>query len=236
MNIENPLVKPMIRDAAIRYCANVSINQSNRLPKEAQQFHICHMFLHNYYKHYLPRYHTGKTITWQHISDPGVKWALIDDVKTEILRTRDGRPARLTAAQRWEEAPDEHASKHAAAKFLEHNKVTSMAAPGVNKCGEPCQCGNHQSKHITGEACDLHGLDTLGYFIMNVEPAKYHDPIDAVDYFLYEHGLWRPMGHLRGKQQELWHVEAVPPYLSQLPQHSLKLHLHSAMHCHGGHC
>jgi hypothetical protein len=224
MKIEEPLVKPMIRDAAIRYCAIVSINQSNRDPKQAQQFHICHMFVHNYFKHQLPKYHTGKTIAWEHISDPAVEWALIDSDKTDILRTRHGRRARLTAAQQWEEAPDEHASRHAAAKFLSDYRVTGMAAPGINGCGEPCGCGGHQSKHITGEACDLHGLDQLGYFIMSAEPGKYSDPIDAVDGFLREHGLQRPMGHLKGKQQELWHVEAIARHLTNLPPHHLKTH------------
>lgn len=234
MKIETPFVQPMIRDAAKRYCAIVRINQSNRDPKQAQQFHVCHMFVHNYFKHQRPKYHSGKTISWSHFSDPSVRWALVDDDKFKFLRTKHGRATRLNAAQTWEEAPDEDASRHAASKFLLSHGVTGMAAPGIDGCGEPCGCGGRRSRHITGEACDLHGLDRLGHLIMAAEPGKYHDPVDAVDDFLHQHHLCRPMGHLKGNQQELWHVEVIPAYLRNFRSENLKIHLKQLSGYHGG--
>jgi hypothetical protein len=233
MKIELNLVNPMIKDATIRYCANIQINQSNRSAEQAQEFHICHMFLHNYYKSRRPQFCVpgGKTIAWSHLSDPSVKWALIDGHKSEFLLTKGGKSARLKdGLPQWKEIPDEARSRHAMTKFLDKYKVSGMAAPGVHGCGEPCCCGGSQSKHISGEACDLHGLDWLGSAIMAAEPRKYHDPIEAVDGFLKEHGLYRPMAHLAGKRQELWHVEAIPHHLKHLPHHQLK---HHAGH-HGG--
>jgi hypothetical protein len=237
MQIEQTLVNPMIRDAAIRYCANIQINQSNRSPEQAQEFHICHMFLHNFYKGRRPQFCVpgGKTIAWSHLSDPSVKWVLIDVHKSTFLLTKGGRPARLKGVPpEWEEAPDEVRSRHAMAKFLEKYRVSGMAAPGVHGCGEPCHCGASQSKHVSGEACDLHGLDWLGSAMIAAERGKYHDPIEAVDEFLKQHSLYRPMGHMKGKRQELWHVEAIPHHLKHIPHSQLKHHIGHLVHHHGG--
>src|SRR5215469_4298862 len=97
MKIEFSLVQPMIRDACTRFCANIQINQSNRSAEQAQEFHVCHMFLHNFYKHLLPRFcaQGARTIDWTHLSDPSVKWALIDGHKSKFLLNRQGKPARL---------------------------------------------------------------------------------------------------------------------------------------------
>ena len=218
MKIKEALVIPMMHDAASQYSAHVEINQSNRTAEQAQQFHVCHMFLYNYYKHLLPKYRDRRTISWAHISDPVVRWALIDEGKSAFLRTKNGGPARLKAGlPKWEEAPDEAASRKEMAGFLEKCSVRGMAAPGVDGCGEPCCCGGHASKHITGQACDLQGLQQLGEVIMKAEPGKYRDSTEAVDIFLHKHHLYRPMGQLKGKQQELWHVEAIPVHIRHFP-------------------
>src|SRR5439155_1935279 len=144
-----------------------------------------------------------------------ITWALIDSSKADFLRTRDGLPASLTrddnGQNKWVVEPDEEVSIRAMFDFLNRHHVSSMAAPGVDGCGEPCLCGGHASKHITGKAADLSGLQTLGPKIQAAEPDKYATPDDAVDHFLHEYHLWRPLAHLKGKAQELWHVEAVPP-------------------------
>jgi hypothetical protein len=174
------------------------------------------MFLHNYFHSRRPVHCVagGKTISWEHLSDPTVKWEMIDELKSTFLRTHAGGPALpMAGSSQWLAPPNEHHSRHAMAQFLHDHKVTSMAAPGVMGCGEPCGCKGHQSKHITGEACDLHGLEFLGGALMKANPGKHSDPIGAVDDFLHEFGLCRPMAHLSGKAQELWHVEAIPLHL-----------------------
>lgn len=220
MKIEKTLVRPMIDLAVTTFHTPVRINQSNRSAQQAQEFHVCHMFLYNYYKHLLPKCCTGRTISWTHLSNAAVGWTLIDKNKGTFLRTRDGKPARLkSGALEWEEVPDEGTSSRAMANFLKHHHVCSMAAPGIDGCGEPCCCGGHASRHITGEACDLHGLYRLGAAIMAAEPGKYADSDEAVDAFLHGHGLYRPMAHLKGKRQELWHVEALPHSVRHTARH-----------------
>jgi hypothetical protein len=236
MRMELTLVQPMIRAAALRYCANIKINQSNRSAEQAQEFHVCHMFLHNFYKHCQPQFCKPgtRTIAWSHLSDPTVKWVLIDSLKSKFLVTKHDKPAKLKAGvPQWEEPPDETRSRHAMAKFLRTYGVSGMAAPGVHPCGEPCGCAASQSKHVSGEACDLHGLDWLGSAMMVAEPGKYHDPVEAVDEFLRQYSLYRPMGHLGGKRQELWHVEEIPHHLKHPhphPEHTK----HHVYHHHGG--
>jgi len=238
MNTVIATVDRMLRDAADRYKAHVGINQSNRSASQAQEFHICHMFLHNYFRSRRPEHCVagGRTISWAHLSDPMVKWKLIDAFKSKFLRTRAGGPALLKAgSSQWVTPPDEHRSRQAMARFLHDHHVSSMAAPGVNGCGEPCGCKGHASKHITGEACDLHGLDFLGAALLKANRSKYSDPIGAVDGFLHGFGLCRPMAHLSGKARELWHVEAIPHHLSH---HSSLQHLshHFKNHPHQGGC
>src|ERR1019366_3950369 len=110
----------------------------------------------------------------------------IDEFKAKFLRTHAGGPALLkVGSSQWVTPPDQHQSRQAMARFLRDHHVSSMAAPGVNGCGEPCGCKGHASKHITGEACDLHGLEFLGTALMRDNPRKYPDPVSAVDGFLH---------------------------------------------------
>src|ERR1035441_1332403 len=73
-------VQSMIQDAQQQYSCSLRLNQSNRSAKQAQQFHVCHMFLHNFFKHLKPKpvnlAADGKTIAWRHLSSPTVKWDL----------------------------------------------------------------------------------------------------------------------------------------------------------------
>src|SRR6266705_2739504 len=72
-------VDQMILRARQQFACSLSINQSNRSAEQAQQFHICHMFLHNFFNHLKPKYLAadGRTIDWLHLSDPTVNWALM---------------------------------------------------------------------------------------------------------------------------------------------------------------
>jgi hypothetical protein len=204
-----PLVDAMRADALKRYGVPVTENQMTRGARQAQAFHICHMFLYNYFKHQKPTTCTPghRTIAWDHLSAPSTKWALIDDTKGDYLLTANGQPARMNGST-WAVAPDESASRKAMTTFLEKHKVKSMAAPGLDLCGAPCGCGGHASKHITGQACDLSKLHQLGVAIIHKELGLFVDPDAAVDRFLAYHGLCRPLAH-PGKSQELWHVEAL---------------------------
>jgi hypothetical protein len=218
MSIILPAVHRMQLDAARLHGVAVSINQSERKPVQAQMFHICHMFLHNYFKHLHPKVLEpgARTIAWSHLSDSAVSWDLIDDQKNQFLLTRDGQPARPGLPA------DRQASAAAMARFLSDHGVKSMAAPGIKGCGKPCLCGGHASKHLTGEACDLSNLPLLGHSIRMV--ASFADDDAAVDSFLHEYGLWRPLAHLDGKARERWHVEGIPPQSRHLSSDGLKTH------------
>src|SRR5262245_65445841 len=57
-------VETMIVSARDRFGCSVTINQSDRTALQAQQFHVCHMFLYNYFKNLRQRYLAvnGKTV------------------------------------------------------------------------------------------------------------------------------------------------------------------------------
>src|SRR5262249_27563773 len=143
---------------------------------QAQQFHVCHMFLYNYYEHLRPKYLTagGKTIDWAHISDPTLKWTLIPDPESTFLFTKHHKPAQkelVNGVTQWAAGfePDEQVSTKAMTDFLKRYNVPGMAAPGQDRCGEPCCCGGHASKHITGLACDVSGMAILGQKILSTQ-------------------------------------------------------------------
>src|SRR6185437_14412100 len=108
-------VATMIEEAQKQYHCIVSVNQTMRTPEQAQTFHILHMFLHNYFPRLRPRFAAkdGRTISWLHLKDPTVKWKLIDDLKSQFLRTELGGPAKLsdglTQAKKWTAEPDKAA-------------------------------------------------------------------------------------------------------------------------------
>jgi hypothetical protein len=230
-------VANMIDGAKTRYQVIIRVNQTQRTPQQAQAFHVLHMYLHNYFPHLRPKTTAsdGRTISWDHLNLPTITWLLIDDIKSQFLRTADGRPAMLEAdgfgGKKWSVQPDKSASTQAMVTYLHQHHVSSMAAPGRDGCGEPCLCGGHASKHVSGKACDLSGLQELGNKIQVSEPAKYASAEGAVDQFLHEYHLWRPLAQLKGKAQELWHVEALPPHVPR-NTHSKHGHLvhHHAVH------
>ena len=215
-------VERLAADVHKNYNCTLTINQSTRSPKQAQQFHVCHMFLHNMFKLLRPKHvsEDGRTIAWAHIADASVTWALIDDPET-FLRTSagEGEPAyrergeygTLTWASGHE--PDKAASTRAMALFLSRHHVRSMAAPGQNGCGEPCGCGGMASKHITGAACDVSGLQELQD---SLAKENYGTGI-KLDDFLKDYGLCRPMAHLQGNRREEWHVEALSRRRRRIP-------------------
>jgi hypothetical protein len=195
-----------------RYGVTLSRNQLERSPEQAQKFHICHMFLHNFFPHARPKHLAPdkRTISWDHLQNPNVKWLLIEP--SEFLRTKTGTAAlkeisKLGMVWKKGQEPDKAASSRAMAAFLEMHHVTSMAAPGKDNCGEPCSCGGHASKHVSKKACDLGGMQKLAQAL-----AKNHKGFsDPLDEYLEEFQLCRPMAHLKGKAQEEWHVEGMSP-------------------------
>jgi hypothetical protein len=235
-------VDQMILGAKQQFGCSIVINQSNRSAEQAQQFHICHMFLHNFFKHLKPKYLAadGRTIDWIHLSDATVDWALIPRPESLFLYTKHHKPSQrqtVNGRSAWiaGHEPDKHATVRRMKQFLEHAHVSSMAAPGKDGCGEPCLCGGHASKHITGLACDVSGMDMLGHQILSREKG-FRTPDEAVDHFLARYGLWRPLDRLQGKAREAWHLEALPhhharpahPHVNH-PQHA---HPHTDPHLH----
>ena len=150
-------VARMIAEAEKQYHCVVSVNQTRRTPEQAQTFPVLHMVLHNYFPRLRPMFvaKDGRTISWQHLKDPTIKWKLIDNLKSQFLRTELDGAAKLsdgrTKARKWTAEPDKAASARAMARYLSKYGVSSMAAPGVDGCGEPCLCGGNASKHVSGK-------------------------------------------------------------------------------------
>lgn len=235
-------VEQMIAGARREFSCSLSINQSHRSAEQAQQFHVCHMFLHNFFKHLTPKHVAadGRTIDWLHLSDPNVKWVLIPQPENFFLYAKDHKPAQkrvVNGSARWVPGhePNKQTTVHIMKQFLDRANVTSMAAPGVDGCGEPCGCGGHASKHITGLACDVGGMAILGDEIVRKKKA-HKTSEEAVDHFLAQYGLWRPLAHLPGKAREAWHLEALPPHHvhshSHHPHHHQQTHVQSDSHLH----
>jgi hypothetical protein len=238
-------VAKMMEDAKSKYKCVMRINQTKRTREQAQTFHVLHMYLYNYFPNRKPKFVAadGRTILWDHLADPGISWELIDDSKGAFLRTAKGTAATLQVddqgKKRWVEPPEQAASGKAMAKYLKSHGVSSMAAPGKDGCGEPCLCGGHASKHVTGKAADLSGMQELGSKILAAEPGKYKTADEAVDHFLNTYQLWRPLAHLKGKARELWHVELLPPHHAAHAKSSHKdktphSHPHGHHRGHGG--
>jgi hypothetical protein len=203
-------VDQLIKATKQRYGVTLSRNQLTRTPEQAQQFHICHMFLHNFFAHARPKHLAAdkRTIGWDHLQNPNVKWLLIDS--SEFLRTKAGSAAQMEMSKSgmaWKKGqePDKAASSRAMAAFLKAHHVTSMAAPGKDGCGEPCGCGGQASKHVSGRACDLGGMQELAQ-VLAKDHKGFNDPLDK---YLEEFQLCRPMAHLKGEAREEWHVEAI---------------------------
>jgi hypothetical protein len=217
-------VQSMIQDAQQQYSCLLRLNQSNRSAKQAQQFHVCHMYLHNFFKYLKPKPANlaadGKTIAWRHLSSPTVKWDLVDHPEADFLKTRMGSPAErrnINGVYAWVPGrePDQQASTRAMSEFLARANVTSMAAPGIDGCGEPCACGGHASKHTKGLACDVGGMEHLGLLILQ-KTKTIGSTDDALDHFLASHNLWRPLAHIKGKSREAWHLEALPHHIKAM--------------------
>jgi hypothetical protein len=92
-------VRQLLDDARARYGCVVVVNQSVRTPQQAQAFHVYHMFLYNLFwetgkGHIVPNFEEVKapTISWAHLSDLGVNWALIRS--EDFLRTISNQPVR----------------------------------------------------------------------------------------------------------------------------------------------
>lgn len=201
----------LIADAKETYGVTVAVNQATRTAEQAQQFHVCHMFLYNKFKSLRPKHVAadGRTIAWSHLSDAKVDWVLIDS--TQFLVTSTGTPAqreKTSAGTKWKsgQEPDKTKSTAAMSDFLKAHHVTSMAAPGKSGCGEPCACGGGASKHITGKAVDLSGMPQLASALAEGY-AGHGDPLDE---YLTQFRLYRPMAHLAASVREEWHVEALP--------------------------
>ena len=207
----NPILKRRIEDlkadAKIKYNVKVVVNQDERKAKQAQEFHVCYMFLHNHTK-WKPRYPSedGRTIAWAHLSKPSLDWtpARADD----FLKTANGSNVKRSSdGTKWLPGfqPERHATVRCMAAFLKRFGVAKEAAPGKTGCAEPCLCGGKASHHVTGDACDLGGLDHLSK-VLDARGGL-GKPGHRLDDYLRTFGLWRPLAHKPKKTREEWHVE-----------------------------
>jgi hypothetical protein len=207
-------IQALQEDALKRHGCALRQNQVTRDRNLAQAYHVCHMNLHNFFNHQRPKPQNlasdHRTISWSRLSDPNLTWGLIDGWKTNVLVTKDRKPAQLVRtgnSVHWTEPPDQRMSGMVMASFLRAHNVTSMAAPGIDGCCEPCGCGGKASRHITGQACDLHGLDVLERTLHSKSPTVLPDKL--LDQYLKSFLLHRPLAHLPRKSRENWHVEPI---------------------------
>jgi len=201
----------MIKDAMATHKVKVSITSGGRTAEKAQKWHVGHMFLHNAFKSLKPAAAKAKSdpIPWNHFSSPTVKWKTV--TFETFLRCKDGtKPVKDAKGKGWKtgKEPDEAATKKEVLRVLTADSVgpvgdrgSTMVAPGIEGCGEPCKCGGSRSKHISGKAADLGGLNTLAAKLRVLKPAK------TLDSYLKEFGLHRPL--LKAKKPEEWHVESI---------------------------
>jgi len=204
-------VDVLIVDAKKRYGIALRKNQAARTPQQAQEFHVCHMYLYNKFKNLLPKHPEpgGRTISWEHLSDANFSdWRPADSL--QFLVTKNGTAAQRETAPsgfKWRvgQEPDKEKSTKAMTDYLKRHHVSSMAAPGKQGCAEPCSCGGHASKHITREACDVGGLADLASILAKDQTG----PGDPLDEYLKEFKLCRPMAHYTDSRKEEWHVEAL---------------------------
>ena len=180
-----------------------------RTPQWQQRLHICHMFLYNAYQTTEPQHvdPEGRTISWSHITDPGVRWVLISYV--ELLRTAaDGVPEKDGSKWKKGNEPDRAKSEARMKALLVAEKVgnsgTAMIASGLKPCGEPCGCGAGRSNHLDGLAADLNRHE-LTQLERKLTAAK----AGSLEHLLALYGLHRPLLH-HPKSPEFWHVEAIP--------------------------
>jgi hypothetical protein len=146
-------------------------------------------------------------IAWDHFHradlawDAGVRWEdfLRDGTGKACIKTDTG-----TAWVAGRE-PDQGRTQAQARRILKGFGVgqggKAMAAPGLNRCGEPCGCGAGRSRHVEGLAVDLNRLDQLERALA----ARSAGPLDA---YMKKFGLHRPLKDLPADKRELWHVEA----------------------------
>src|SRR5262245_12466606 len=89
-------VRQMMASARLHFGCSMILNQSDRTEEQAQQFHICHMFLHNFFKSRRPEHvaPNGRTIKWEYLADPRIEWALIKNPEKDFLYGKDHRPAK----------------------------------------------------------------------------------------------------------------------------------------------
>ena len=182
----------------------VPINSTERRTREKQQrWHIAHMFLYNNFKCKPANCYRSKphTITWEHFSDPSVKWTLIQ--WSDFLRDKKNKvpkKTRLGFGDEWKEGcePHEGNTRKNIRSILTKvgNGGTAKVAAGTDPCGEPCCCKSTVSKHVTGMASDVNTSD------LNILERKLQNK--NMNSYLTEFGLHRRV------EGEAWHVEAIP--------------------------
>jgi hypothetical protein len=203
----------MLGDAKATFRVTVRVTSLGRTFQQSQTMHVGHMFLFNYFypssepANAEKNAEGNKVIAWDHFSRADLDWD--GDVRWEdFLRDSGGKVcAKNDAGTAWEAGrePDKEATRKQARLLLRHLGIgkggTAMAAPGIERCGEPCDCGRSRSRHVEGLAADL----DLGDLVDALNDKK----AGSLDAYLRRFGLHRPLKDLPAAQRETWHVEAI---------------------------
>lgn len=201
-------LQAFLADSKAKYSVAIR-KDSGRTAEWQQRLHICHMFLYNKYNSTTPlKTDLGKrTISWTHLSDPGLLWATAK--AADILRTKANLTPTKTGTK-WNSGfePDREATEKQAKKLLSDagvgNSGQAMVSAGLKPCGEPCRCGAGRSKHLSEEAADLNSTD-----LVSLEAKLVQAKAGDIDGYLKKFGLHRPLVN-HPESPEKWHVEAIP--------------------------
>ena len=186
----------------------VKPQSSTRTAEWQQKYHVAHMFAYNGYKSKKPAVTEkgGKTISFDHASDPKTVWQKVN--RDDFLRTRKGGVPKLKGKD-WEKGkePDKAATLKNVKAMLKKagigNGGKAMVSAGISPCGEPCKCKVGASKHLTGEAIDIQ-KSSLTALESKVKANK----LGTLDEYLKKFGLHRPLKD-HPKSPEPWHLESL---------------------------
>jgi len=196
-----------LADAKTTYSISIRKDQG-RTSEWQHKHHVAHMFLYNKYNSVKPAFVEpgGKTIAWDHFSDPSVVWP--PAIESDFLRTKTGGVAKKDG-NKWkkDEEPDKEKTKANVKQMQIDAKIgnsgEAMVSAGMKPCGEPCKCNAGRSKHLSDQAADLNSAD-LASLVSKLSAAK----AGTIDDYLKKFGLHRPLVN-HPESPEEWHVEAI---------------------------
>jgi len=190
----------------------VMTKDDGRTAEWQQKYHVAHMFAFNNYENTTPKKTetAGRTIAWDHFSDPKLQWSTIS--KDDFLRTKSDGAPKVGPDGAWlkTDEPDKAKTLAHVKQMLKDGGIGSlgeaMVSSGLSPCAEPCCCGAGRSNHLSDAAADLGrtGITELETALGKLTG----DQKTNLDDYLKKFGLHRPLKDHK-KSPEAWHVEAL---------------------------